>query len=203
MTTSIRHIIIAAMVFFTVNAYAQTPEGTATIRKGWNLNLKTNTLYDFAGCPNIGVDVRKDCWAFQTDWIFAWWNHPATHHYYSNYGIQSEIRYYVPQWNHQHVGLYGHLVTYDFEFGGVGHLARKLKDSFGIGAAYGYEIYLTADLNLDFTVGLGYFQSRYDKYEPSYFNSAYYRTATGTLRYFGPTRLEVGLIWKLKPQFKK
>ena len=105
------------------------------------VQLRTNGLYDLALCPNIGIEIQTDLGiAWQLDYVGAWWNSPSRNRFYSNYAFQTEIRYYLdceqmtfPYTGH-HIGLYGQMMTYDFEFSGTGYQSRDLDMTFGIGA---------------------------------------------------------------------
>ena len=75
--------------------------------------------------------VMCTCKAYElsADYIGAWWNHDATHHYFSNYALQTEVRYSPGQKKEmhgynvgRHIGIYGQMATYDFEFGGTGYM---------------------------------------------------------------------------------
>ena len=172
------------------------------------IQLRTNTLYDMAACPNMGVEIQTDHGiAWQLDYIGAWWNSDARHHYWSNYAFQTELRYYLtpaepeqPFVGH-HLGIYGQLATYDFEFGGTGYMCRDLDRSFGIGVSYGYSFPLNRKLSLDMTLGLGFFGSRYDVYEP--YLQDYMQTDKRHFTYWGPTKLEVSLVWNLNKENNK
>jgi hypothetical protein len=170
-----------------------------------SVQVKTNTLYDAALCPNIGTEIQTDLGiAWQIDYIGAWWNSDAKHRYWSNYALQTEIRYYFNHtsmdapFSRHHLGLYAQLATYDFEFGGTGYMCRDLDKSFGFGTSYGYSLPVGERWNLDFTFGIGYFESKYEVYEP-YIND-YRRTDRRRLTFFGPTKLEVSLVWNLNKQ---
>ena len=172
------------------------------------VQLRTNGLYDLALCPNIGLEIQTDLgFAFQFDYVGAWWNIDSKHRYFSNYAFQTEIRYYLdsrkmkfPYTGH-HVGVYGQMATYDFEFGGTGYLSRDLDNSFGIGISYGYSFPLSKHWSLDLTAGIGYFQSKYDVYEPV--NTGYRRTETRRLTFWGPTRLEASFVWNINTKNNK
>lgn len=168
------------------------------------LQLRTNGIYDLAASPNLGLEIQTDLGiAWQLDYIGAWWNSDTRHHFFSNYAFQTELRYYLeskqesfPYVGH-HIGAYGQLATYDFEFGGTGYLSRNLDNTYGFGVSYGYAKRLSKWFSIDFTVGLGYFSSKYDKYDPKADDTGYYRTDTRKLTFFGPTKLEVSLVWNL------
>lgn len=167
------------------------------------LQLHTNGLYWLAAVPNVGIEVQTD-WgiALSLDYAGAWWNKRSSDRFYSCYGFQSELRYYpdaiynyAPYRGH-HFGIYGQLLTYDFEFGGTGYQAPKLTDTYAFGLAYGYTKVLNRRLSLDFTIGIGYFRTEYTKYKP-YGDNKYMKTNTSKSTFFGPTRLEVSLVWNI------
>lgn len=170
------------------------------------VQLRSNGLYDLALCPNIGIEIQTDLGlAWQLDYIGAWWNNDGKHRYFSNYAFQTELRYYLAStkmafsYTGHHVGLYGQMITYDFEFGGTGYQSRDLDYTFGIGAAYGYSFPLSKRWSLDLTIGMGYFQSRYDVYHPEekHTRNGYRRDETRRLKFWGPTRLEATFVWNI------
>lgn len=195
---------MATAIAVTINAQEiyRTETAPATVQ------LRTNGLYDLALCPNIGVEIQTDLGlAWQLDYVGAWWNNDGRHRYFSNYAFQTEIRYYLNSrktgmtYNGHHVGLYGQMATYDFEFGGKGYQSRDLDYTFGIGGAYGYRFPLSSRWALDLTVGLGYFQSRYDAYDPT--EHGYRKTDTHRLTFWGPTRLEAAFVWNINGKNNK
>mgnify|MGYP002623426071 CR=1 FL=1 len=173
-----------------------------------SVQLRTNGLYDLALCPNVGIEFQTDLGlAFQLDYIGAWWNSPSRNRFFSNYAFQTEIRYYLaspkmafPYTGH-HVGFYGQMATYDFEFGGKGYQSRDLDYTFGIGVSWGYTIPLNRHWCLDLTAGLGYFQSRYDTYHPD--GDRYPKDETRRLKIFCPTKLEATFVWNINTKNDK
>jgi hypothetical protein len=90
-----------------------------------------------------------------------------------------------------HIGVYGQMITYDFELGNKGILADKW--SWSVGAEYGYSLPIARRLNLDFTIGFGYHWGLFDEYLP--IDGHYVWQATKRRHYFGPTKLEISLEW--------
>ena len=166
------------------------------------VQLRTNGLCDLALCPNVGLEIQTDLGlAFQLDYVGAWWNNKSKHRYFSNYGLQTEIRYYLespktdfPYTGH-HAGAYFQMATYDFEFGGKGYQCKDLDNSIGFGLSYGYCKPVSGRLSLDFTVGIGYFTSKYTVYEST--GEWYTPTSYKKLTWLGPTKAEVTLVWNL------
>lgn len=98
-------------------------------KRPFYMAVKTNMLYDALLVPNIGVEfcLGKN-WSVAGNWMYAWWKSDRKHNYWRIYGGDLEVRRWFgrkasekPLTGH-HVGLYGQIVTYDFELGGKGYL---------------------------------------------------------------------------------
>lgn len=160
--------------------------------------LKTNLLSDLALIPHIGAEVFiADGWTLAANWYYAWWKSDPVHWYWRTYGGDMAVRWYFGEkskwrvFNGHHLGLFGQISTYDFELGGNGILGDKW--SWGVGVEYGYAIPIARHLNLDFTLGVGYFGGEFYKYVPM--DTHYVWQSTNNRHYFGPTKLEVSLVW--------
>lgn len=158
--------------------------------------LKTNLLYDALLIPNLGIEYRfARRWTVSADYMHAWWSRDDKHRYWRCYGGEVLLRRYLgnrPFTGH-HIGLYGTMLTYDFEFGGKG----RQSDGFGYGGGfeYGYSLPVGRRLNIDFSIGIGYFGGRYKEYVPM--DGCYVWQSTRRQHWFGPTRAEIGLVWLL------
>ena len=166
-------------------------------------SLKTNALYDVALVPNVGVEVYLGKqWSVAGNWMHAWWSNRGKNNFWRIYGGDVEVRRWFgkkaaekPLQGH-HLGMYGQLVTYDFEFGGRGYLGNKW--TYGAGVSYGYSLPLAKRLNMDFTLGLGYLGGEYKEYLP--IEGHYVWQVTKRLHWWGPTKAEVSLVWLLGKQ---
>lgn len=170
------------------------------------MGLKTNLLYDVLLVPNIGAEFYLGKgWSIGGNWMYAWWHNNPRHRYWRLYGGEANLRKYFgtregksPLSGH-HVGVYGQLVTYDFEFGGKGIMGGKPggtiydKSHFGIGVEYGYSKPVARRLNLDFSIGVGYLGGDYYEYVPK--GEYYLWQATKKRNWFGPTKAEISLVW--------
>ena len=170
--------------------------------------LRTNGLYNLALSPNIGLEWQSSLGlAFQFDYVGAWWNSPSKNRFFSNYGFQTEIRYYFKHKNTAnpcgglHAGVYGQVATFDCEFGGEGVQCPNLDDAWGLGLSGGYTLPISRRWAIDFVLGLGYFTAKYKTYDPTY-NGGYQATGTKRLKFFGPTKLEVSFVWSLNKDNK-
>jgi len=174
--------------------------------KPFYMALKTNLLYDAVLVPNIGAEFYLGRgWSIGGNWMYAWWKNDRRHNYWRIYGGELDIRRYFgrrakekPLAGH-HVGLYGQLFTYDFETGGTGYLGGKPggtlweKMNYAVGLEYGYSLPVARLLNLDFVIGVGYWGSEYQTYDPA--DGHYVWKETRRRHWFGPTKAEISLVW--------
>lgn len=174
------------------------PDSVSSPNRYWA--LKTNLLYDAALVPNVGVEVALGKkWSVSAGWMYAWWSNQGKNNFWRIYGGDVEVRRWLgrkadekPLQGH-HVGVYGQLLTYDFELGGRGYLGDKW--SYGAGLSYGYSLPIGKRLNMDFTLGLGYLGGEYKEYLP--IEGHYVWQVTKRLHWWGPTKAEVSLVWLL------
>lgn len=160
--------------------------------------IKTNLLYDALLVPNIGVEFYLGRqWSVSANWMYSWWKTDRHHWYWRTYGGDLAVRKWLgkkakekPLQGH-HLGVYGQMITYDFEWGGRGYLGDRW--SWGVGLEYGYSLPIARRLNLDFGIGLGYLAGEYKKYQP--IDDCYVWQSTRQRHYFGPTKAEVTLVW--------
>lgn len=164
-------------------------------REPW-VALKTNLLYDALLVPNAGIEFRfADRWSAGADYMHAWWSNDRKHRYWRCYGGEVTLRRYfggTPFTGH-HVGIYGTMLTYDFEFSEKGWQSDGF--SYGGGLEYGYSLPVARRLNIDFSIGVGYFGGRYKEYVPM--DDCYVWQSTRRRHWFGPTRAQISLVWIL------
>jgi len=172
------------------------------------MSIKTNMLYDLAALPNVGVEfyLGKN-WSISANWMYGWWKAERRHRYWRAYGGDVAVRYWIGKAAHikpltgHHIGLYGQILTYDFEFGGKGQMAGEpgkplwSSPSYAVGLEYGYSLPIASQFNIDFAIGLGYLAGKYYEYKPV--DSHYVWEATKQRHWFGPTKIEVSLVWLL------
>lgn len=170
------------------------------------MGIKTNMLYDALLVPNIGVEfyLGKN-WSIVANWMYAWWKTDKHHRYWRVYGGDIAVRKWFgkaakekPLTGH-HIGLYGQVLTYDFEWGGRGYMAGEPggtifdRANYAFGAEYGYSLPIARRLNIDFTIGVGYMGGKYYEYLPE--DNCYVWQATKNRHWVGPTKAEVSLVW--------
>ena len=167
-------------------------------KKPWYMAIKTNMLYDVALVPNVGVEVYlgKNI-SVVGNWMYSWWKSDKKSWYWRTYGGDLAVRYWLGQaaqnkpLTGHHLGLYGQILTYDFEVGNRGYLADKW--TYGGGLEYGYALPIARRLNIDFTLGVGYLGGEVKEYLP--IDGHYVWQLTKQRQWFGPTKLEISLSW--------
>ena len=168
--------------------------------KPYIVGLKTNALYSLVAIPNVGIELPLgNKWSVSANWMYAWWSNRGKDNFWRIYGGDAEVRRWFgkkaagkPLQGH-HIGVYGQLLTYDFETGGRGYMADKWNYTFGV--SYGYSLPIAKRLNLDFNVGIGYWGGRYKEYTP--IEGHYVWQSTKQRHWWGPTKAEVSLVWLL------
>ncbi len=170
------------------------------------MDISTNMLYDALLVPNIGVEfyIGKD-WSVKADWMYGWWKRDTNHWYWRAYGGDIAVRKWFgraaknkPLTGH-HLGVYGQIFTYDFETGGRGYMGGKPggslwdKMNYAGGIEYGYSLPIARRLNIDFTIGIGYWGGIYHEYIPV--DNCYVWQSTKQRHWFGPTKAEISLVW--------
>ena len=177
-------------------------------KRPFYMAIKTNMLYDVLAVPNIGVEFYlKKNWSIAGNWMYSWWNTKSGHRYWRVYGGDIAVRKWLgkkaaekPLQGH-HLGLYGQLFTYDFEWGGTGYMGGEPggtlwdEPNFAVGVEYGYSLPITRRLNIDFNIGVGYWGGKYYKYRP--IDGHYVWEVSKKRHWFGPTKAEIALVWLL------
>lgn len=167
--------------------------------KKFMVGVRTNLLYDAAGVPNIGLDVYlSKHLSIGANWMYSWWKNDHRSIYWRNYGGDLHLDYWFDptlKWSGHHLGVFGQMQTFDFEWKKTGY--QMPKWAWGAGVDYGYSFWLGKHLSLDLNIGVGYFTGKYHEYSPSETIDKYYRDNTKTLHWIGPNKAEVSLIWKI------
>ena len=183
-----------------------TLTGSTGDHKPFYMAVKNNMLYDAALVPNLGVEfyLGKDL-SLYGEWMYAWWEKDARHRYWQINGGDIGLRWWFGRKAHakpltgHHLGIYCGAIIFDFEFGETGYMGGKPGGTIldrclvNAGIEYGYSLPVAKRLNIDFSIGLGYLGGNYIKYFP--FDNDYYREKEYKMRYFGPTKAEISLIW--------
>ena len=167
----------------------------------FNCAVKTNMLYDLLAIPNLGLEVfMKNNWSIMGNWMFSWWKNDHKNRYWRIYGGDLGFRKWLGSQNGQqkmsghHVGLFVQGLSYDVEFGGKGYLTDNWN--FGASFEYGFTLPISKRINFDFSLGLGYLGGKNKKYHPELVDGEekYVWQETNHFNWFGPTKIEAGLV---------
>ena len=176
--------------------------------KPFYMSVQTNALYLLGIVPNIGVEfyLGKN-WSVDANWHYSWWKSDPKKWYWRTYGGDIALRKWLgkkakekPLTGH-HLGIYGQIITYDFEWGGRGYIGGEPGGSLwdeinsAVGLEYGYSLPIAKRMNIDFTLGVGYHWGEYSEYLP--IDDHYVAQATKNRHYIGPTKAEISLVWLL------
>lgn len=160
--------------------------------------VKTNLVHDVLLTPDLGIEVSiARRFSLSGEGVWAWWSRSARHRYWRIYGGWLEFRYWLGSLpgrralSGHHVGVYGSMLEYDFEFGGKGWQSPGL--TYGVGVSYGYSFPLNARLNIDVSARVGYSCGELIEYRPQC--GTYVCQKHSYNRYFGPTGIEISLVW--------
>lgn len=167
---------------------------------------KTNMLFDALLVPNVSAEAYVGCGlSVGAEWMYGWWDKNRLHRYWRLYGGDIYMRRWFgsaaagkPLTGH-HIGIFAGVNTYDFEFGGVGHMGgypgRNIFAQCNVvaGVEYGYSLPVAPRINIDFTIGVGYLGGKYFKYIPD--GDIYLWQETRHLNWVGPVKAEISLVW--------
>lgn len=185
------------------------PADTASQRAGhlpFLMSIKTNLLYDAAALPNLGFEfaIGRN-WSAGVNWTYAWWSRRSHNRFYRCYSREVNFRRWFcsredgKRLTGHHAGLFGGVLTYDFEFGGTGIMGglpgKSLwqRCNWMAGVEYGYSFSLKRKFNLDLTLGLGYVGGKQVRYEPE--NGCYVWKDIRNTRWIGPVKGEVTFVF--------
>lgn len=179
--------------------------------------LKTNLLFDMATALNIELEVpMSKRFSVAGEWMFPWWLWEKQQHCLQVLSGNLEFRYWLkPNFKKQHqpskeynpltgwfVGVYGGGGLYDIEWNKKGYQGEFY---IAAGVSGGYVQPLSRSLSMEFSIGVGYLQTDYRRYESRFSNvdSKWHpiRQQNGSYTWVGPTKAKVSLIWC--PYFKK
>lgn len=170
-------------------------------KKPLHLAVTTNLLLDAVTIPNLGVEVMlHKRWSVAANWMYTWMKCDHKHRYWRAYGGELACNRRLGRTPERgnclaghHLGVYAQMLTYDVEWGGRGYLGDKW--TWGGGLTYGYALPVARRLNLDFTVNVGYLGGIYKEYKP--IDEHYVWQRTRRMRWLGPTKVGVHLVWLL------
>ncbi len=172
-------------------------------RKPYVPALKTNLLYDLGTVLNASVEfpIGKR-FSIMVEDVFPWWSWGPND---KKFCLQLWEMGIEPRWwfkpngnlKGHFLGVYGKSAKYDFQND------RDIcyqGEYWSAGVSYGYAMKLGDHLQMEFSLSVGYLQSDYRHYQPdpNYEHLFRDKYRTGTISYFGPTKLAVKLVLPIR-----
>lgn len=161
------------------------------------LALKNNLLYDLALAPNIEIEVpvgRR--WSVNAEYKCPWWSMSSKEIFYQLLSGGIESRFWLGDRRLRNrltghfVGVYAEGGIYDFQFKGDGYQGKYYGAA---GLSYGYSKQVSQHLALEFSLGIGYLTTEYQKYTP--YEESLVWMSSGKYNFIGPTKAKISLVW--------
>ncbi len=206
---------ILFLILFPVLCHAQgqevisIPSVSASPSAQWG--VKTNMAYNAISFVNLGFDVGfGKHWGFEAELTTPWWDAPDHHKTAKMLNLGLEGRYYWRGWQDgktllagPYCGLHANGGIYDIVYKNNG----VRGDYFAMaGAVVGYTLPIEKAWRLNFAVGLGGMFTDYEHYHV-YHHARYgdllVNHYSGKYTYFGPTKVELSVVWLISENLKK
>lgn len=158
------------------------------------LALKTNAIVWGAGILNIEGEIQlsENISLALPLWYCPWFI--SGRHALRVGALQPEGRWWFRETGKGHfAGIHASIAWYNLKWGNYRYQDTR-RPLLGIGITYGYALELNKSWGLEFSVGFGYLNTRYDRF---------YNTPNGQLAdirqtsYFGPDHLSVSVVYHL------
>lgn len=161
------------------------------------LALKNNLLYDLALAPNIEIEIPiGKRWSVNAEYKSPWWSMSSKGICYQllSGGIESRFwpgdRRLRNRLTGHFVGVYAEGGIYDFQFKGDGYQGKYYGAA---GLSYGYSKQVSQHLAFEFSLGIGYLTTEYQKYTP--YEESLVWMSSGKYTFIGPTKAKISLVW--------
>ena len=158
----------------------------------YTLSLRANLLRWATLTPDLGLEWRISPSVgvmVNGSWTSWTWNDKARR--YALWEVAPEVRWYLGGQKAWYVGAMFKAGQFNYKFSGTG----RQGDLLGGGITGGYQLRLNKALALDFTLGLGYLNADYEKYEV--IDGVRVRRGSETKNWIGPINAGVTLVWKI------
>lgn len=160
--------------------------------------VKTNLLYDVLSSLNIEFEVPIGRnWSVAASWAFPWFIYGGNKYCMELLDLNLEGRY----WFQNRDRMLGGFFAGAYVRGGMYYDLQWLDNGvqgdyfFSTGLTGGYSLKLSEHLNMEFSLGIGYLVTEYDKYVMRDDYNILAFTEKGRTTWFGPTNAKVSLVW--------
>ena len=173
------------------NTLADMPSETK-ITTDYHLSLRANLLRWATLTPDLGLEWRIcPSWGIAVNGSWTSWSWNDKDRRYALWEVAPEVRYYMGEKKAWYVGAMFKAGQFNYKLSETG----KQGDLMGGGITGGYQLRLNKALALDFSLGLGYLNADYEKYEV--IDGVRVRKGSETKDWWGPINAGVTLVWKL------
>lgn len=164
--------------------------------------IKSNIVYDATATLNLGVEYAiTPNMSIDLSGNYNGWDVASDGKSWQHYMIQPEFRYWIHEsFNGHFLGVHAMYIDYNiarmelplFDFSG-----KNIYDgnAYGGGISYGYQLYITPRLNVEFSIGAGYVSMEYDKFKYNRKEGENEKLGRFTKGYFGPTKLGISIVY--------
>ncbi|MEG2755202.1 MAG: DUF3575 domain-containing protein [Mucinivorans sp.] len=177
------------------------------------LAIKTNLLYDALTALNLELELPIGRhWSIAGQVIFPWWKSNSANMTLQLFTASIQGRYWFGERTHRepltgwNIGLYVGGGLFDVQPFTPRGVQGEFFIAAGLSAAYAHSI--GNNLRLEYSLGVGYMQTNYRRYTMTR-DTRYgdikvwdYPWQTNRHRWFGPTKLEVSLVWLINSRHK-
>jgi len=162
--------------------------------------VKTNLLYDAVTALNLEVEVPiRNHWSVMVENVFPWWE-TGNKYCFQFWEMGVEGRYWFSNNRYHSQKLKGHfagayLMSAKYDFQWDKDMCYQGK-GWSAGLTYGYSMPIGKWCHLEYSLSVGYLNTRYQHYQPSDDYEHLYRdpNKAGKLSAIGPTKLKVSLV---------
>lgn len=163
-------------------------------RKGFQIGIKTNLLYNLVLAPNIEIEIPIKRFSINAEYQFPWYVNKHTHFTYEILLGSIEGRYWIKKEERKlsgyFIGAYIGRGIFDLQFSEEGTQGDIFLST---GISGGYSKQVSKHFNMEFSLSLGYFKSNNINYYA--YEDLLIKKSTSSLTYFGPTKAKVSLVW--------
>ena len=173
------------------NILTDRPSETATA-ENYHFAIRTNLLRIVTLTPDLGVEWRiSPSWGIAVNGSWTSWSWSDKDRRYALWEVTPEVRYYMGEKKAWYLGAMFKAGQFNYKLSETG----KQGDLIGGGITGGYQLRLNKALALDFSLGLGYLNADYEKYEV--IDGVRVRKGSEAKDWWGPINAGVTLVWKL------
>ena len=173
-------------------AEAQRAEAGHPEHDSYHLSLRANLLRWATLTPDLGLEWRIcPSWGIAVNGSWTSWSWSDKDRRYALWEVAPEVRYYMGEKKAWYLGAMFKAGQFNYKLSETG----KQGDLMGGGITGGYQLQLNKALALDFSLGLGYLNADYEKYEV--IDCVRVRRGNETKDWWGPINAGVTLVWKI------